>query len=88
MKFLVVAVNYFTKWVEAQPFAHITKEQMRKFMWSSIIYRFRIPRILISDNGRQFDNNWFKDFCVEQRIQHHFSSPTYPQANEQVEVTN
>ena len=44
--------------------------------------------MLVSDNGRQFDNNAFRDFCLELRIKNHYSSPAHPQANGQVEVTN
>ena len=44
--------------------------------------------MLVSNNGRQFDNSAFKDFCSELGIKNHYSSPTHPQANGQVEVTN
>ena len=41
---------------------------------------------MVSDNGKQFDNNSFKDFCSQLGIKNHYSSPAQPQANEQVEV--
>ena len=44
--------------------------------------------MLVSDNEKQFDNSAFKDFCLELGIKNHYSSPTHPQANGQVEVTN
>ena len=44
--------------------------------------------MLVSDNGKQFDNNAFNSFCSELGIRNHYSSPAYPQANGQVEVTN
>ena len=44
--------------------------------------------MLISDNGRQFDNTPFKDFCEQLGIKNHYSSPSHPQANGQVEVAN
>ncbi|GFS42022.1 hypothetical protein Acr_00g0077760 [Actinidia rufa] len=53
-----------------------------------IQYRFGIPKVIISDNARQFDNNVFKIFCLDLAISHHFSSPGHPQANGQVEVSN
>ncbi|GFY95599.1 hypothetical protein Acr_10g0009840 [Actinidia rufa] len=53
-----------------------------------IQYRFGIPKVIISDNARQFDNDKFKLFCSDLAISHHFSSPGHPQANGQVEVTN
>ncbi|XP_023894378.2 uncharacterized protein LOC112006333 [Quercus suber] len=46
------------------------------------------PRVLVSDNGKQFDNSAFQDFCSELGIKNHYSSPAHPQANRQVEVTN
>ncbi|KAL0414907.1 UNVERIFIED_CONTAM: hypothetical protein Sradi_1692400 [Sesamum radiatum] len=53
-KFLFVAVDYFTKWVEAEPLARITEGEVMKFIWKNIICRFGIPREIISNNGRQF----------------------------------
>ncbi|GFZ18321.1 hypothetical protein Acr_27g0000600 [Actinidia rufa] len=50
--------------------------------------RFGIPKVIISDNARQFDNDRFRLFCSDLAISHHFSSPGHPQANGQVEVTN
>ena len=44
--------------------------------------------MLVSDNGKQFDNSAFRDFCSELGIKNHYSSPAHPQANRQVEVTN
>ena len=41
----------------------------------------------MSDNGKQFDNPKFRDFCVELRIKNYYSSPAYLQSNGQVEVT-
>ena len=43
---------------------------------------------IISDNGRQFDSQGFKDFCSNLGIKNQFSSPGHPQANRQTEVTN
>ena len=63
LKFLIVGINYFTKWVEAEALSTITKKNMRSFVWRSIICRFGIPRVLVSDNGKQFDNDSFRDFC-------------------------
>ena len=88
LKFLVVSIDYFTKWVEVEPLATITEKNIRSFVWRNIICRYGIPRVLVSDNGKQFDNSAFRDFCSELGIQNHYSSPAHPQANGQVEVTN
>ena len=88
LKFLVVGIDYFTKWVKAEALATIMEKNIRRFVWRNIICKFGIPRILVSDNGKQFDNNAFRDFCSELGIKNHYSSPAHPQANGQVEVTN
>ena len=62
LKFLVVGIDYFTKWVEAEVLATITEKNIRSFVWRNIICRYGIPRVLVSDNGKQFDNNMFRDF--------------------------
>ena len=88
LKFLVVSIDYFTKWVEAKALATITEKNIRNFVWRNIICRYGILRVLVSNNGKQFDNSAFRDFCSELGIQNHYSSPAHPQANGQVEVMN
>ena len=57
LKFLVVGIDYFTKWVEAKPLATIMEKNVCSFIWKSIICQFGIPMVLISDNGKQFDKS-------------------------------
>ncbi|GJT51628.1 reverse transcriptase domain-containing protein [Tanacetum coccineum] len=52
VKFLIVAIDYFTKWIEAKPVATITGNQIKKFMCDNIVYRFRLLGEIISDNGK------------------------------------
>ncbi|XP_057758663.1 uncharacterized protein LOC130979272 [Arachis stenosperma] len=52
VKFLLVSIDYFSKWIEAQPLAHIMAKKVRSFLWKNIICRYGIPREIISDNGR------------------------------------
>ena len=73
LKFLVVGIDYFTKWVEAEALATITEKNIRSFVWRNIIYRYGIPRVLVSDNGKQF-----RDFYLELGIKNHYSSPAHP----------
>ena len=63
MKFLEVEIDYFTKWVEAKPLAKITQQNVKNFVWKSIVCRFGVPKVLVCDNGQQFDNTPFRDFC-------------------------
>lgn len=66
----------------------ITEAKIQNFVWKNIVYRFDIPKTIISDNGRQFDSQGFRSFCSNLGIKDKFSSPRHPQANEQTEVTN
>ena len=54
-----MAVDYFTKWAEVEPLATITERQMENFVLKNIISRFGDLRVLVSDNGRQFDTPVF-----------------------------
>ena len=81
VKFLIVVIDYFTKWVE-------TEAKVQNFMWKNIVCRFGIPQIIISNNGQQFDSQGFRDFCSGLGIKNQFSSPGHSQANGQMEVTN
>ena len=87
-KVLVVGIDYFTKWVEVEALATITEKNIRGFVWRCIICRFGIPRVLVSDNGKQFNKNSFREFSLQLGIRNHYSSPAHPQANGQVKVTN
>ncbi|XP_020236690.1 uncharacterized protein LOC109816200 [Cajanus cajan] len=53
-KFLIVAVDLFTKWIEVEPLAFISAHQVQKFLWKNIITRFGVPYTLVTDNGLQF----------------------------------
>ena len=56
LKFLVVGIDYFIKWVEAEALVTITEKNIRSFVWRCIICRFGIPKALVSNNGKQFEN--------------------------------
>ena len=88
MRYAIVAVDYFTKWVEAEPLATITEAKTSNFLWRNVICRFGIPYAIVTDNGRQFDNTKFRAMCHQLGIKNFFSSPAHPQANGQVESIN
>ena len=87
-KFLIVAIDYFKKWMEVEPTVTITKAKITIFVWKNLICRFGVPNIIISDNGKQFDNPKFQNFCQDLGITNHYSSLRHPQANGLTEVTN
>ncbi|GJU27456.1 reverse transcriptase domain-containing protein [Tanacetum coccineum] len=88
VKFLIVAMNYFYQWIKPKPVATITGNQVKKFVWENIVCRFGLPGEIISDNGKQFRDNPFKDWCEKLCIQQHFASVKHPQTNGLVERAN
>ncbi|XP_072054907.1 uncharacterized protein [Arachis hypogaea] len=88
LRYLIVAIDYYTKWIEAEPLASITATQCRKFVWRQIITRFGIPEVIISDNGTQFTDKKFRELLEGLHISHRFSSVEHPQTNGQVESAN
>ena len=87
-KYIIVGVDYFTKWVEAEPLATITEQQIEKFVWKNLVTRFGLPKAIITDNGPQFAGTRFREFYAGHGIQLRFSSVAHPQTNGLAEVTN
>ncbi|GJZ72880.1 reverse transcriptase domain-containing protein [Tanacetum coccineum] len=81
-------MDYFTKWIEAKAVAAITGNQVKKFVWDSIVCRFGLPGEIVSDNGKLFSDNPFKDWCKKLNIIQRFASVKHPQYNGLVERAN
>ncbi|VFQ79051.1 unnamed protein product [Cuscuta campestris] len=88
VRYVIVAIDYFTKWVEAAPLASITGAQCQKFLAKQVICRFGVPEHVITDNGTQFESKPFNDFLGSWGIKHSYASVGYPQTNGQVENAN
>jgi hypothetical protein len=86
--FAVVAVEYFTKWVEAKPIANVTSSTIQKCFWQNIICRYEVPQQITIDNTKYFDSVMFKDFCHQVGTKVSFASVYYPQSNGAVERAN
>ena len=80
-KLLLVATDYFSKWIEADVFPSIKDKDVTRFIWKNIVCRFGIPRSIVSDNGPQFDSRVYRDFCQELKIKNLYSTPRYPHSN-------
>ncbi|KAK3022349.1 hypothetical protein RJ639_047054 [Escallonia herrerae] len=87
-RFVIVAIDYFTKWTEAESLATITSAKCEDFFWKNVVCRFGVPRALVVDNGKQFDNNNFRTFCTNLSIDLRFTSVAHPQSNGQTENIN
>ena len=88
LKFEVVAIDYFTKWTKAKALSTISVKKMTNFVYKSIICRYDIPHIIVSDNGKQFDCDEFSNFCDNLGIKKSFSAVVYSQVNGQVKAIN
>jgi transposase InsO family protein len=86
-RFLFIGIDIFTKWMEATPVVNKTQEATVKFL-KSIIYRFGIPKRVLTDNGTQFKGAKFLRCCADFGIHHQPSLAAHPQINGQVECTN
>ncbi|GKD95957.1 reverse transcriptase domain-containing protein [Tanacetum coccineum] len=85
VKFLIVAMDYFTKWIKAKAVAKISGSQVKKFVWDNIVCHFGLLREIVSDNGKQFSDDPFEDWCEKLNIVQHFASVKHPQSNGLVE---
>ena len=83
-KFILVAIDYFTKWIEAIPPKNVTSRDMIQFVNEHIIYRFGIPQTITTDQGTMFTSGEFEEFATGMRIKFLNSS----QANSQAESSN
>lgn len=86
-KFLLVAIDKFTKSIEAKPVTNAEADTAVKFI-SGIIHRFGVPHNIITNNGSNFTADVFKEFCHNRRITIDYSSVSHPQSNGQVERAN
>ncbi|GJX84808.1 reverse transcriptase domain-containing protein [Tanacetum coccineum] len=88
LKFIIVAIDYFTKWMEAKPLAKTTGKEVKKFVWENIICWFGLPRVIVTDNGTQLVNDPFKSWCEKWEIKQMNMAVAHPQANGLVERAN
>jgi hypothetical protein len=86
--FTVVAVEYFTKWIEAKPLTNVSSTTIKKFFWKNIICRYSVPRHITIDNAKYSNNAMFKEFYQQIGTKVAFASVYHPQSNEAIERAN
>jgi hypothetical protein len=86
--FVVVVVEYFTKWIEAKPLTNVSSTSIKKFLRQNIICCYGVPRHITVGNTKYFDNAMFKDFYQQIRTKVAFASVYHPQSNGAVERVN
>jgi len=88
LRYVAVAVDYFSKWCEARALPDKTAKTVARFVYDDIICRHGCPAVEISDQGREFCNNLAKELFQLTGTQHRVTSPYHPQANGLVERLN
>ncbi|GKE89921.1 reverse transcriptase domain-containing protein [Tanacetum coccineum] len=86
-KYILVTVDYVSKWVEAQALPTNDARVVVKFL-KGLFARFRVPKALISDRGTHFYNSQLENAFLKYRVTHKISTAYHPQTNGQTEVTN
>ena len=86
--YIILAVDYFTKWAEAMPTFSANGKTAAIFVFNHIITRFGVPQAIITDHGSHFLNIMMTELTDQLGLRHDSSTPYYPQANGLVEAIN
>ncbi|RDX93096.1 Pol polyprotein, partial [Mucuna pruriens] len=62
-KYILVAIDYFTKWAKAASYTNVTKSMVTKFIKKGIIYRYGLPARIIINNGTNLNNKMMTKLC-------------------------
>ncbi|GJU06222.1 reverse transcriptase domain-containing protein, partial [Tanacetum coccineum] len=86
-KYILIAVDYLSKWVEAKALPTNDARVIVKFL-KSLFARFGTPRAIISDRGTHFCNDKFAKVMSKYGVTHRLATAYHPQTSDQVEVSN
>ncbi|RVW12407.1 Pol polyprotein [Vitis vinifera] len=86
--YILVGVDYVSKWVEVIPCKHNDHRVVLKFLKENIFPRFGVPKAIISDGGTHFCNKPFETLLAKYGVKHKVATPYHPQTSGQVELAN
>ncbi|TYK22867.1 putative RNA-directed DNA polymerase (Reverse transcriptase), Ribonuclease H [Cucumis melo var. makuwa] len=87
-RFILVAIDYFTKWIEAASYCNVTRGVVLKFIKKELICRYGLPEGIITDNAKNLNNKVMDELCEQFKIIHRNSTPYRPKMNGAVEAAN
>jgi transposase InsO family protein len=87
-RYIIVAVDYFTKWFEAMPTFKYDRETTALFLFNQRIARFYVPREIVTNHDSHFQDKMMTELTSNLSLRQEHSSPYYPQENGQVEAKN
>ena len=86
--YILVGVDYVSKWVEAIPYKTNDHRVVLKFLKANIFYRFGVAKAIISDGGSHLCNKPFENLMAKYGVKHKVATPYHPQTSGQVELAN
>ena len=86
--YILVGVDYVSKWVEAVPCKYNDHRVVIKFLKENIFSRFGVPKAIISDGGTHFCNKPFETLLAKYGVKHKVATPYHPQTSGQIELAN
>ena len=87
-EYILVAVDYVSKWVEAMPCRAADAKNSKKMFKETIFLRFEVPRMVICDGGTHFTDKNFHNYLSKHGIRHNVATPYHPQTSGQAETLN
>ncbi|XP_075083467.1 uncharacterized protein LOC142167208 [Nicotiana tabacum] len=85
---ILVAIDYFTKWVEVPTYKAVTKKVVAYFVRNNIVYKFGIPESIITYKAANLNSDLMREICEKFRIVHRNSTGYKPQMNKVAKVAN
>jgi hypothetical protein len=76
--YIIVAMDYFTKWAEAMPTFDNTRKTAVLFIFNHIVTRFGVPQAIVTDHGSHFHNFMMSELTEKLGLRHENSTPYYP----------
>ena len=86
--YILVGVDYVSKWVEAVSCRAAYHKVVLKFLKENIFSRFGVPKAIISDGGSHFCNKPFENLLAKYGVKHKVATPYHPQTSGQVKLAN
>jgi transposase InsO family protein len=87
-KYIIVVVDYVSKWVEARPCPTTAAQSWKKMFHDIIFPRFRVSKVVTSDGGSHFIDGNFRRYLKAQCVEHRIATPYHPQTSGQFETSN
>lgn len=87
-RFILVVIDYFTKWVEVDSYTNVIRQVIARFIKKKISCRYGVPNKIITDNGLNLNNKVMDELYESSKIEHHNSSPYRSKMNDAVEAAN